>query len=168
MRKSVLIILILIIFSTVLIYELGIKSEKPFIKSETPTGHVVYEPEAIPVEDAAETAETTENTIEKQEGEYSIPVVDAVSSVKCIDNKIELLLTNPTDKALTLARDIRVHVNGMIVVDPECDRNTLMPDRSVYCSDISGHLAIKNGKENRVTIDMGSDRSDIVVDCNNQ
>jgi hypothetical protein len=134
------------------------------------TGHAVYEPEAIPAEDAAETTEiteTTEHVIEKQEGEYSIPVVDSVSAVRCVDNKIELLLTNPTDKTLTLARDIIVHVNGMIVVDPECDRDTLMPGRSVYCSDISGHLAIRQGKKNRVKIDMDPDRSDIVVDCNN-
>ncbi|MBW2982014.1 hypothetical protein KY343_03985 [Candidatus Woesearchaeota archaeon] len=146
--------------------------ELTFIDSKQEiTGHVVYEEtEEIPEEmsDDTETFEPEITILEDVEIELPEEApVEVVSDVNCIDNKIELLLANPTNKTLTLVEDIVIHLNGMIVVDPECRISTLMPGKKVFCSDISGHLAIRKEKKNTLQISMGSEKFDFVVDCEN-
>ena len=92
-------------------------------------------------------------------------VLDMISEARCLDNKIEVLLTNPTDETITLARDAKVIINGLIVIDPECDKLTLAPGESTFCTDISGHFSIRTGEKNRIQINMRSERGLSIVDC---
>ena len=56
-------------------------------------------------------------------------------------------------------------INGLVVVDPECDKLTIAPGESVYCSDISGHYAIRQGEVNRIQINMERQRGISDVKC---
>ena len=132
------------------------------------TGHAVYEEiqieepqiEEIPIEDPKIEDSQEEQIIQ-------IPKIEAVSKLRCVDDKIELFLANPTNDTLKLVQDIVIHLNGMIVVDPECSRYTIIPGKKVFCSDISGHLPIRKGKKNNLQISMGSEKFDSIVDCGN-
>ena len=68
-------------------------------------------------------------------------------------------------QAITLARDAILHINGLIVAYPDCDKFTIAPGESVFCSDISGVLAIRQGAKNRIQISMKSQRSTSIVSC---
>ncbi len=160
MRKSILIILILIIFSTVLIYRLSIKPEEPLLKPETPTGHFIYEdfieePEPPAIEDLP-IPETTPEP------------VDMAADVRCVDDRIELMFTNPTNDTLTLVKDVIIELNGMVVVDPECNILTIKPKRKALCTDISGHIPIKEGKKNLIRLSTKTEKVRLVIDCGNQ
>lgn len=169
MRNSVLIILILIIFSTGLICEYGIKSEESFLEPETPTGHFVYE-------DFIEEPSITEpSAITEPSSIKDLPIpettpepVDMAADVRCVDDRIELMFTNPTNDTLTLVKDVIIEVNGMVVVDPECNILTIKPKKKALCIDISGHLPIKEGKENTVQLSTKTEKVRLVVDCGNQ
>ena len=94
--------------------------------------------------------------------------LEMITEARCFDNRIEVVLTNPTDETLTLAKDAKVILNGLVVVDPECDKLEIAPKESVYCSDISGHYAIRQGEVNRIQVNMKSERGLSDVDCSGQ
>ena len=122
------------------------------------------EPEAPVVEEPVEVT-----LPESEEGEAVIDVapgkLDMISEARCIDNNIEVVLTNPTEKVLTFAKDAKIIINGLVVVDPECDKLTLEPGESTYCTDISGHLAIRQGAVNRIQVNMFSERGLSDIKC---
>jgi archaellum component FlaF (FlaF/FlaG flagellin family) len=103
--------------------------------------------------------ETTEATVQTS------TKLEMVSEARCAANKIELRLTNPTQQTLTLGKDAKIILNGLVVTDPECDKLVVAPGESVFCSDISGHLSTKTGELNKVQINMGTERSTSEVDC---
>ena len=107
--------------------------------------------------------------VEPQEGEgngaEAAEPGKILSALKCLDGAIEGIVTNTGDKELTLAKDIKVLINGLIVVDPECDKLVLAPGESVYCRDLSGHYAIRKGQVNRVQLNLLGERAVEVVDC---
>ena len=92
--------------------------------------------------------------------------VEMISEVKCIDNKIELVMTNPTNETLTLAKNPKIILNGRFVVsDPECDSLEIAPGKSVYCADITGHFPIYKGETNKIQFNLRSGRSINEIYC---
>lgn len=159
MKKNTILTISIIII--LLIFFIGrtrtSNEELTFIESKQEiTGHFVYE--------EIQDQEQPIGTPPEPPG-FQIPEIEMVSQLRCIGDRIELFLTNPTDDTLILADNIKIHLNGMIVVDPKCSRYTLMPGKKVFCSDISGHLAIKEGKKNLIQIDMGSEKKSFKVNC---
>ena len=127
MRK----IIILCILTTLLLVSCKPAEEAP----EEPTPPPV--PEMMPEEAAEE------------------PVIkETLSELRCVDDRIEAVISNTNTKTLEIAKDIKVMVNGLLVVDPECDSLTLEPGQSTFCQDISGHLAIRKGKTNTIKLNL--------------
>ena len=135
------------------------------------TGNVVYENQETPEQDPPE----IENSVPDQDLIETTPVqeppnsiiqkIEMISQEKCFNDRIELVLTNPTDQTLTLVKDIVVHLNGLIIVDPACVKSILKPKESIYCSDISGHLPIREEKENTIQISIESQKITKIIDC---
>lgn len=171
MEKSTIFFISITILLIIFICKVTVKpsNEEPviFVESEEPkiTGHATYE-------DNAEITESPEPTMPPSLPEQLISEQTAapqvISNANCIDDRIELLLTNPTNKTLELVKDIIIHLNGMIVVDPKCYIYTIMPRKEVYCSDISGHLAIRKGKKNTLQLSIESEKFNFIIDCENQ
>ena len=92
--------------------------------------------------------------------------VDMLSELRCFDNeKIEAVITNTGESAIELAKDVKVLLNGMIVVDPECDTLVLAAGESTACSDISGHIPVRDGTTNTVQLNLAGERIVEYVEC---
>ena len=98
----------------------------------------------------------------------TISELEMISEARCIDNKIELVLTNPTDETFILGNTAKIIINGLIIVDPECDKLEIAPGESIYCADLSGHIAIRTGAKNTIQVNMKMERGLSVVDCAGQ
>lgn len=122
-------LIFVLILAMCLILVGGCKKEVP----ATPSGAVTPEETAAPPA-PQETAETAAQA----------KPAEMLSGLRCIDNNtIEATIANTKDTALELTKDIKIMLNGMIVIDPECDKLTLNPGESVYCKDITGHIPIR-------------------------
>lgn len=157
--------LILISILVIIVLISGCKKEMPAAPETPPAIPSGQEtPPPIPETDLTnETPATPEAPME-----VKTPGLEMVSQARCIDNKIGLVVTNPTNQTLTLAKDAKVIVNGLTVIDPECDKMEIKPGESVFCADISGHYATRTGEQNRIQINMFSERSMTVVNCEGQ
>ena len=120
--------------------------------------HEVTAPEAPPE------SETPASEVPKAQIE-TIYGVEMLSEARCIGNNIELILTNPTDSAITLGKDALLHINGMLTSYPDCDKMEIAPGESIYCADITGPLAIRKGEDNKIQINMKTARSVNIVKC---
>jgi hypothetical protein len=165
MRKIIIISASLILL-LVFIFKIAVEpSSEPVLEPKQKiTGHFIYE--EMPAEETEDDGQLMPDS-QEQTIMPALPPIEMVSKARCIDDRIELFLTNPTNNTLTLAKDIKIHVNGMIVADPKCSRDELMPGKKAFCSDVSGHLAIREGKENTIQINMGSEKKEFVVNCSN-
>ena len=141
------IILFLILASIILI--IGCKEE---IVEEEGTAEEAAPP--VPPEMAEEAAEPEEPA-----------AVEILSGLRCMDNKIEATITNTKADALEITKDVKVVVNGLVVIDPECDTLILQPGESTYCSDVTGHYAIRQGKVNTVQLNLKGESIVEYVDC---
>ncbi len=88
-----------------------------------------------------------------------------LSELRCIDGAIEAVVTNTGETEAAIGDDIKVMINGLLIVDPECDKYILAPGESTYCKDISGHIKIRTGKENRIQLNALRERALEVIDC---
>lgn len=146
----------------------GCKKDQP--AQETPVQTVPTAPasqapaQETPSLPASAVPEAPVQTIETTEGK----MLEMITQARCLENRIEVVLTNPTDATLTLAKDAKVIMNGLTVVDPECDKLVIAPGESVYCADISGHYSIRNGEMNKIQVNMKAERGLSEVDCTGQ
>ena len=167
MKKGTIFFISIIILILIFIFKVITEpsNEEPIITESEPqiTGRAIYEETPIETQD-----QTILDSQEPQEQIIPIPQIEIVSRVRCIDDKIELLFTNPTNKTLTFVEDIIIHLNGMIVVDPECYRYTINPGKRVFCNDISGHLPIRKGRQNLLQLSTDLEKFEFVIDCENQ
>jgi hypothetical protein len=100
--------------------------------------------------------------------EVSEPAAESgelLSATRCVDSKIQGVITNILDSEVTLGKDIKILINGLLIVDPVCDSMTLAAGESTFCDDLSGHIAIRAGKVNRVQLNAFSERAYEEVDC---
>jgi hypothetical protein len=89
----------------------------------------------------------------------------SISEARCVDSRIEAVLTNTGSASAVLGKDFKIILNGLVVIDPECDKMTLAAGESTYCKDISGHYTIREGKVNTVQINAFSERAFEDIDC---
>ncbi len=172
MKKGAILLISMIILLIIFILKITIEpsSEEPIITEPEPaiTGHAVYEETEIPEQETTPIFEDVGEPPALPELPQPLPeqpTPNFIYEAHCINNRIEVVLTNPTDETLDLVEDIIVHLNGMIVVDPKCSRYTIMPGKRVLCSDISGHLAIREGRKNNIQISMSSEKFNSIIDC---
>ena len=166
-KNTILIISLIIVLLVFFVAKTRTSDEDISFIEEKLTGHVVYDPEEAEIE------EPEKPILEEMPPPLpSLPeeqtASDLVYAAKCVDDKIELFLINPTNDTLTIVEDIKIHLNGMIVVDPECSKSTLIPGKKVFCSDISGHLPIREKKENLLQLSIDLEKYEFVIDCENQ
>jgi len=162
-KRAVILVSVIVLLGIFFIFKTRMSNEELTFIDSGMTGHAVYEKE--PIIDNNELLQNPvieELSYSPEKEEYKIEII---SEVKCIDNTIQLLFTNPADKTLTFVEDIVIHLNGMIVADPDCYRYAISPGKRVFCNDISGHLPIRKGKENLLQLSMGLEKFDFVIDC---
>ena len=127
---------------------------------------VEEEPEVVvPEEPVAAPPPEPEPKAPLAEVETLTPETEMISEARCLDNKIELVLTNPTEETLILGKTAKIILNGLIVANPECDATEITPGESIFCADISGPLAIKQGEINKIQINMLRERGISLVNC---
>lgn len=95
------------------------------------------------------------------------PVVQKplLSELRCVNDQVSGVVYNNEDSELRLAKDIKVFINGLVVVDPVCDNLTIAPHSSVFCQDLSGHFNVRRGKTNTIKLNLKSDSIQEVVEC---
>lgn len=126
----------------------------------------VYSGEDQETEAQPETPPAAEEPVIEQPAPIeTLSEIEMVREARCIDGKIEAVLTNPTEEVITLGANAKVIINGLIIVDPECDDLELEPGEMTFCTDISGHIEPRVGTTNKVQINMMSERSLSVIDC---
>jgi hypothetical protein len=61
-----------------------------------------------------------------------------LAGVACADNKVSAVITNQEGREMTIVKDIKILIRGLVVTRPDCDKMTLAPGESAICDDISG------------------------------
>ena len=56
--------------------------------------------------------------------------LEMITEARCIDNKIQLVMTNPTEEALVIGKTAKIILNGIVMIDSECDKYTIEPGAS--------------------------------------
>lgn len=135
--------MILCILTAILLAISGCKTQE---ETKTNTGTTISD--VIPDEDAAMPAS----------GEF-------ISDLRCADDKITGVITNIEDEQIQLNGNVKVMLNGNVVVDPECDKLVLEPGESTICSDLSGHFSIRTGKVNTMQFNLAGVRYIEYADC---
>ncbi len=114
-----------------------------------------------PIDKKAPEIKTTESDIEPglppvlPELQQTETAKEILSELKCINNtRIEGVITNIQEQSLTFTKDLKVIVNGLIVIDPECDKTTLEPGESTFCADLSGHYNVRADRVNTIKISL--------------
>ncbi len=106
------------------------------------------------------TPEQSQESIGQEQGEEG----KILNLLRCSDNRIEAELYNSKEDSLIIGEDIKIIVRGLIVPMPDCDKNTIEPGESVYCTDITGKYKIKDGI-NRVQANLLRERAVEDIDC---
>lgn len=114
--------------------------------------------------------ETTPVVPAEQNADVEKPVAAskaALSDLRCAGNKsIEGVFTNTDEKPIKLAKDVKIIINGLIVVDPDCDKLDVQPGEAVYCKDFTGHLSVSGSKKtNEVTLNFHDKKVIEYVTC---
>ena len=131
--------------------------EEPVVEAPVVESPVVEEPVAEP-----------ELTGEPAPVETVTPELEMFSEARCLDEHIEAVLTNPTEETLTIGKDAKIIINGLLSSYPVCDQETIAPGESVYCEDITGPLTIRKGQVIKIQVNMKTERSVSVVDCTDE
>jgi len=116
-----------------------------------------------PAENA--TPPITPEEISKQEVISSADTSKTVSGLRCFGTNIEGVVTNIDSTTVTLAKTVKIIINGKVVALPECDKLTLAPGESTYCKDLTGPYSFEAGKLNRMQFNFASRRVIEEVQC---
>ncbi|MEE9525579.1 MAG: hypothetical protein V3V78_03160 [Candidatus Woesearchaeota archaeon] len=79
---------------------------------------------------------------------------EMVTSAVCADGKVGAVITNVADTTVTLAREWKILIRGLVVKDPGCDKTTLEPGDSTVCTTLNGAFPVVPG-QNEVVIRLG-------------
>ncbi len=135
--------------------------EEPVIEEPVIEEPVVEEPV---IEEPAEPQLTGESDVV----ETITPGLEIISGARCLNAHIEAVLTNPTEETLTIGKDAKIIINGLLSAYPVCDSNTIAPGESVYCEDITGPLTVRKGQLVKIQVNMKTERSVSIVDCRDE
>ncbi|MBD3249732.1 hypothetical protein GF336_06830 [Candidatus Woesearchaeota archaeon] len=96
--------------------------------------------------------------------------VDAsfISELRCIDGRegrIEAKITNTEDEEIVIGETVKFMINGLLTSKSECEQKTIAPGESTFCSDLSGPLAIRDGKSNLIIANTPSQKITETVIC---
>ena len=108
---------------------------------------------------------TTINDVIPDETETAPASGQFVSELMCIDDKITGVITNIEKEQIQLNGNVKVMLNGNVVVDSDCEKLVLEPGESTTCADLSGHFAIRTGKVNTMQFNLIGKRFIEYVDC---
>ena len=106
-----------------------------------------------------------------EEGEIAYGSRGILSDVKCVDGKIEGIITNVQPEIMTVkpgyGSDVRIMVNGVTINDYTCDKETVAQNEYTYCSDMAGKW-LKLSDLNMVSVWFSSDnknRGTVKIPC---
>jgi hypothetical protein len=88
-----------------------------------------------------------------------------ISYIRCHPDGIEAVIQNTGDDEVTIGKDIKVMINGLLTSSSECDKLVLAPGESTYCKDITGPISHKKGKVNKIQLNLLHDRAIEEIDC---
>lgn len=133
--------------------------ESYFDDSNKLTGAAVAEP-------AKEEVKAADPLVEEETADEEVVEGTTASGPICKDNAIEMDVTNPSNElTVTLGLKAFVFINGVKVAVPDCDKLTLAPGETVHCTDITGPVAVRKGKDNKIIIKAVGASSEMMVYC---
>ncbi len=154
MKKTTIVFCLLAIM-VLLISGCSCKKDVPAPAPVEPEAPVVTEPVA-PVEPTLPEPEV--------ETEYAGESDEVVTEAVCSEGKIGARLTNTGDSAVTIGKEMRILLRGMVVKDPGCETVDLASGASTVCTQLNGPFPVVDGK-NEVLIRIGSTEVKATVIC---
>lgn len=68
-----------------------------------------------------------------------------ISSLRCVDSRIEAVITNIFNEEKIVGDTLQLVVNGKVVRDAGCSKTKLSKGESTYCSDLTGEFNTESG-----------------------
>jgi hypothetical protein len=90
---------------------------------------------------------------------------EMVTNAVCADGKVGAVITNVADTTVTLNKEWKVLLRGMVVKDPGCDKTVLEPGESTTCTTLSGTFPLVEGKNEIVVRMEGAKEGKATVTC---
>jgi hypothetical protein len=116
-----------------------------------------------------ESAEAAVENISLENRTIAVPSGEVISQLRCVDRRIEAVITNIIDRPMNVNNDIKVILGGKFVVHPsniKCEKAVLQPGESMFCSDlVGGQYPV--GEKNRIIFRIAGIEEGIleIVEC---
>jgi len=139
MKKLIAVLFIFLFFIGCKAGEKGVEEPETTI-SEPITQQVDQQPQAA-AEIEQEAGEPEPAKEQPQVTEISKIPEMPISDLKCVDDRIEAVITNIADETITVAKDVKIIIHGKFIVHPsfiQCEKDSLEPGESMYCPSIVG------------------------------
>ena len=166
MKKYMAIIALLIIVGLILII-IGC-SQKETEEIQTPG---IQEPEQIvppelpsPQEQQVQETVIIDEPVVVTESSREEPPNTLLTELRCVDNKIEGVVTNVDDETMDLS-DAIVYINGILKRNPECDAMVLNPGNSTFCTNFIGNIKPSNTKGNKFLLRISGYQWEEIISC---
>ena len=117
----------------------------------------VVEPEVVE-------PEVVEPEVVEPEVDEPVPT-QLLTDLKCVDTKLQGVLTNINGKTVEFNKDLKIIVNGKVVASADCEKSALEIGESTFCNDLSGHLHIREGQTSKVVVSLLRESQQEVVTC---
>ena len=76
---------------------------------------------------------------------------EIVTQAVCADGKVGAVITNVADVEVTLMKEWKVLLRGLVVKEPGCDKTVLAPGESTTCTTLNGPFPVVSG-QNEVVV----------------
>ena len=165
MKRMLAMIVILIIAGLILVI-IGCQ-QQPTVEPVVTPEQEEQIPPAIPEQ------ETIEPIVETQETNEEITIIETareeapnelLTSLRCIDNKIEGVVTNTLDETMDLSKAI-VHINGILNRNIQCDIYKLEPGESTFCENFISNIKPKTKNANNFNFRVSGLQFIDMVNC---
>ena len=164
MKRYLTIIALLIIVGLIFII-IGCSQKETEVK----TPEVVPEPELVPPQLPAAEPEIVEQPQPQEQVVITETLreeapTELLTQVRCVDNKIEGVVTNVDDEQMDLSDSI-IYINGILKRNPECDTMILNPGDSTFCENFIGNIKPSTSKGNKLILRISGLQWEEIINC---
>ena len=89
---------------------------------------------------------------------------EMVTKAVCAEGKIGAVITNVGEDEVTIGKDMKLLLRGMVVKTPGCDKEVLAPGESTTCTQLNGMFPVASG-QNEVLVTIGAQTGKATVTC---
>ena len=90
---------------------------------------------------------------------------ELVSNAVCANGKIGAIITNVGEDTVSIGKDLKILMRGLVIKEPGCDKDELAPGEQTTCTTLNGVFPVIDGKNEILIRSIGGLEGKATVTC---